>query len=412
MNLTSEKAVYETLRSVYSDGAFSTQALNRALKNSAVNDKPYITKLFYGVLDKSVQFDYIIAKAAAQPPQNAVAILIKIGLYLLRYTATPDYAAVSKTVELAKQSGKTGAEGFINAVLKKSKEIRLPKPDTASGLAVVASYPEWIVKRLAADYGFAFAHDFLMCTLPTETHIRVNRNRIGVAEFEEKYPFILRTPSKYGYYATNTQMNKLDKREFIVQSFASMDAVQYYLDGIAPKNILDLCAAPGGKSVYLKELLGEAEIVACDIYAHRVELIRKYVEDAASSVTVVQNDATVFNPDFAGKFDLVVCDAPCSGIGVAGKKPEILWNRKEEDVAELSALQSKILNVAAAYVKPGGRLCYSTCTVFKAENDEVCERFLKAHREFSKTKDFLRLYPHIDNCDGFFAASFTLGDKK
>jgi len=407
MNLTSERAVYETLRAVYSEGAFSTQVLNRALKNAAVTDKAYITKLFYGVLDKSDQFDYIIAKCAAEKPQNAVAILIKIGLYLLRYTVTPDYAAVSKTVELAKQSGKTGAEGFINAVLKKSKDIKLPKSDTVLGISVVASYPEWIVKRLVSDYGFSFAQDFLMCSLPTETHIRVNRNRTAVPEFEEKYPFILRTPSKYGYNATNTQMSKLDKREYIVQSFASMDAVQYYLHGIAPQSILDLCAAPGGKSVYMKELLPEASITACDIYAHRAELIRKYVEDAGSVVTVVQNDATVFNPDFAGKFDLVVCDVPCSGIGVAGKKPEILWNRKEEDIGELSALQTKILNVAAGYVKSGGRLCYSTCTVFKAENDEVCERFLREHKEFSKTKDFLRLYPHTDGSDGFFAASFT-----
>ena len=407
MNLIAEKLVYETLKSVYADGAYSTQALNRALKNAAVNDKAYITKLFYGVLDKSIQFDYIIGKTAADKPQNAVAILIKIGLYLLRYTNTPDYAAVNKAVELARQSGKVGVEGFINAILKKSKDIKLPKPDTALGLSVVASYPEWIVKKLIADNGFVFAHDFLLCELPTDTHIRVNQNRISITEFEQKYPFILRNKSKYGYYVTHTQQHKLDKRDYLIQSLSSMFAAQYYIDGISPKRMLDLCAAPGGKSIYIKELLPDTEVMACDIYAHRVELIRKYAEDAGVSVAVVQNDATVLVSDYVEQFDLVVCDVPCSGIGVAGKKPEILWNRKEEDIAELSALQSRILNVAEQYVKPGGRLCYSTCTVFRAENEQVAEMFLKEHKNFQKEKAFLRLFPHTDVCDGFFVAAFT-----
>ncbi|MCL2062217.1 MAG: methyltransferase domain-containing protein [Firmicutes bacterium] len=406
-DLAAERIVYDTLKSVFSSGAYSTQALHRALKNAAPAHRPYITKLFYGVLDKSIQFDYMIAALTQKKPQNAVALLLKIGLYLLRYTDTPEFAAVHKTVQLAKLTGKRGAEGFINAALKNSVAVSLPSADTPQGLSVVASYPEWIVKRLIEDYGFTFTRDFLLYQLPVSTHIRVNQNRISAEEFAQKYPLALQNPSEYGYYVTHNMQSALEKSDYTVQSLASMKAVRRYTQDFSPKHVLDLCAAPGGKSVYLKQLFPSAHITACDIHAHRVQLIRQYAAAAGAEITVLQNDALIHNPDFTDRFDLVVCDAPCSGIGVAGKKPEILWNKNEHDITQLAKLQFDMLIKAADYVCGGGRLCYSTCTVFKEENDRVAQRFLSARPDFTLHGEAARFFPHTDGCDGFFVAVFV-----
>jgi 16S rRNA (cytosine967-C5)-methyltransferase len=412
MNLEAERAVYDALRGVFSDGVYSNVGLNRALKNISPAERPYVTRLFYGVLDQSVQFDYIIDKLADKKPQNAVVVLLKIGLYLLRYTETPAYAAVQKTVELCKLVGKKGTEGFVNAALKSSQSVALPNADSAEGLAVNVSYPVWLVQRIAAEYGFAFAKEFLSFRLPTETHIRVNRLKIGAEEFAQTYPKAVKKPSEYGYYVTHNVQNQLKQGDYLVQSLASMRAVYRYTDGIDPKTVLDVCAAPGGKAVYIKELFPLADVTACDIRPHRVELMRGYAKIAGAEIQVTEADASVYNPTHDGRFDLVICDAPCSGIGVAGKKPEILWNRKEGDIEKLAALQTKILNNAARYVREGGRLGYSTCTVFKAENDAVAERFLKENPHFTRDGEPLRLFPHTDGCDGFFAVNFLKGTDK
>ena len=405
MNLESEKAVYEALKSVYSDGAFSTIVLNRVLKSAPLDNKAYITNLFYGVLEKSIQLDYIISQTAKEKPQNAVAVVLKIGLYLLRHSTTPDFAAVNKTVELARLVGKIGVEGFVNAVLRKSKEIKLPSTNTLHGLSVNASYPEWIIKKLTDDFDLDFAKAFVLYDKVIQTHIRPNTKNISKEKFEEKYPRMPKRATEFGYYVSHGLQKELQKTDYIIQSLGSMRAIDYLVKGKQPKKILDLCAAPGGKSVLLKQLFPEAEIVACDIHSHRIELIKKYADNVGVELTVKHNDARVLNEEFVDAFDIVLCDVPCSGIGVANKKPEIILRKSDDDVNNLSELQFKILSMASNYVKKGGRLGYSTCTVFKTENDKVVEKFLKTHKSYAKDGDYLKLFPHIDHCDGFFASN-------
>ncbi len=415
-DLICERTVYSLLFDVFSKKAYSSVILDKTLKSLPVEqkDKDYITKVFYGVLDKSLQFDYIISSLCKTEPKTAIKIILKIGFYLLRYMSTPVYAAVNKTVELAKVLGKGGASGFVNAVLKKSVDFSLPAITDNKSLSIVSSSPLWLVEELIEDYGFDFTCSLLRFDVSPLTHIRINLFKITKPDFEKKYPFLLCNSSKYGYYVTHNTILKLEKVDYIIQSYSSIAASNYYFEESSRK-ILDLCAAPGGKSVLLKELYYkngiEANITACDVHPHRVELIKKYAASAGCSFEIMQNDATVFKSEWAGAFDLVICDVPCSGIGVAGSKPEILLNRKQEDIEPLTQLQLNILQTASKYVKTGGFLCYSTCTVLKKENREVVDKFLKNNLDFAITADSkeLNLFPHIDNCDGFYAVKLIKG---
>lgn len=404
MNLSSEVAVYSLLLSVLVDGGYSSVELNKVLNGVKVDERPYITRLFYGVLDKSVQFDYIISKLASKKPKSAVVILIKMGLYLLRYSDTPDYASVSKIVELAKEVGKKGTEGFINAVLKKSSSVELSDSTDRVTLSINASCPEWIVGKFIKDYGFEFTRDYLMHKENTLTHIRANTSNITIAEFEKKYDIKSVNNVNIGYYVTHNTIKTLNNADFVVQSRSSILAVDYYSKDESPKKILDLCASPGGKSVLLKQTFPDASVVSCDIHAHRVELIKKYASNVGVDLNVVSNDATVLNKEWIDGFDMVVVDVPCSGIGVKGKKPEVMFNRRPEDIPALAKLQLDILTIASNYVCKGGVLCYSTCTTLKQENEKVVNVFMENNKEYAIDKPYLSLFPHIDNCDGFFVA--------
>ena len=210
-------------------------------------------------------------------------------------------------------------------------------------------------------------------------------------------------------------MKSLPDTAFTPQSLSSMLAAEYYLAALGRPSgrVLDVCAAPGGKAVYMSEK-GAYDITACDKYPHRLSLTEKYAARMGASVCVEQNDATKLREAWRGRFDLVVCDVPCSGIGVLASRPDIARNRSAGGMAELPALQYAVLKTSAAYVAPGGALCYSTCTVLKEENEAVVERFLRDGEFALYTPKFpygfvrdgvLKTYPQ-DGMDGFFAAAF------
>ena len=408
-----QKIVYNLLCSVYKDGAYSGIVLNDELKcldNS--DDKSYVTAMFYGVLEKDVVLSYYVSRLCAKKPKNSVKILLKIGIYLLKFTSTPDYAVIDNVVKLCKIIGKKEVSGFINAVLRKTKEIELPiEEKTAESLSLYCSVPLWIAQNLISDYGYDKAKAILSAKLNTKTHVRPNLSKITAVEFEKRIENYEKSP--LGYYVESGELKKFRDYEYTVMSLASMYAVRYYNSGIKrASNVLDTCSAPGGKAIYLEEI-GLHNVVACDIHKHRVNLIKQYAKRMGSNITVKQNDATVYCGDWLEKFDAVICDVPCSGIGVISSKPDILLNRNREDVVALSDIQLKILQTSANYVKKGGTLFYSTCTVMNKENDEVVEKFLSSRNDFAiekfdcgliKSDDngFVRLLPDDNGCDGFF----------
>lgn len=420
--LSKELIVYNLLTKILKDGAYSNIELDDVLSDIASdNERAYITYFVYGVLDKHIQLEYIINKLVEKPPKFAIKLIIEMGLYMLKYMRTPDYAAINKIVGLANCLGKAGISGFVNGVLRNSVSFSLPTRDIGDTkyLSIMFSYPEWLVGMLIKQYGYDFARDFCSFETDKRTHIRFNGLITTKQDFERKLVGFgidcSKNNTSLGYYVEHSTMQKLKFDEFTPQALASMIAVQCY----APKNIhegkaLDVCAAPGGKAVYFYELTN-LEVTACDIHPHRIDLIKKYADRMKAKLNVELSDALVMKDEWKDSFDVVICDVPCSGTGVINSKPDIKLNRKPEDIAQLNILQYDILKNSAKYVKAGGDLLYSTCSVLKQENEKIIDKFLENNMDFIveriespyvKTNDngYVNLFPQENNTDGFFIA--------
>ncbi len=417
-DFTIERTAYGVLSGIYSGGAYSSIELDRALDIAPPQARGKITALVYGVLDKSARLDYVISSVAERKVKTGLSVLLKMGLYELLYGSEPDYAVVSRYVAFAKKR-MSGVAGFVNAVLRRAKGVTVPDggSDPAS-LALKYSRPEWAVRRLVEDFGDR-AEKILSAGNNNLTHIRRNGLRIGREEFDNliveksKNEQIIRT--KFGYYVTHSTLRALDPKLYTAQSISSVMAAGIFAENL-PENarVLDLCAAPGGKAIYIKELLPLSSVTACDVHPHRVNLIRSYADRMGADIKVMQNDATKIRAEWKNSFDAVICDVPCTGSGLINSSPDILLFKKDEDVAALASLQQRILTAAAEYVEPGGVLAYSTCSLFRAEDEAVVSEFLAAHDTYSaeptglpygETKDGLtRFFPDTHGCDGFFVA--------
>ena len=403
VSIRRERVCYDALSAVFRDGAYSAQALNEALSSARKaaggekvgflsEDSVYVTRLFYGVLEKNLTLEYVIGKLVSKRPKLSVYVILKMGAYMIRYMSTPDYAIVDRCVELAKQLGKSGTSGFINAVLRKVSSIKLPESEEEDPgyLSFKCGLPVWLAEKFSAEYGESTTEQ-IMRAEEFRTHIRLG-NSVDAQKFENACSKVLNlaeSKTKFGYYVTHNALNKLlsdgilRKNDYAVQSLASATATHCYADGLKQGDkILDLCAAPGGKAVYLAELTG-CKIIACDIHKHRLELIRSYAKRMGVEIETCLNDACVEKEKWLGAFDCVVCDVPCSGTGDLRSRPDILLWRTPEGVGELSKLQSRILRQAARYVKPRGKLCYSTCSLLCEENENVIEGFLRHNSEFA-----------------------------
>lgn len=400
-NYERQKFVYGLLCKVYFDKAYCGIVLNDGIGLAPEGDRAFITKVFYGVIEKDVYLNYALSALVKQSPQPKVELVMKIGLYQLYFTDQAPYAVVSSSVDLVKSIGKKEVAGFVNATLKNYKKVRFPdKTDKINYLSVFGGVPVWLAKKLSAEYGFDSALETLTFRLTDKTHIRNNPAVISKEELKNKYGLL--DQSEYGFFVGAEQLKKMAPDEYTVQSLSSMKAVKIYLGDLSGGKVLDVCAAPGGKSVYIAQS-GSFAVTACDIHEHRVELIKKYAARMKENLFVVRNDAEKDNEQWHDAFDVVVCDVPCSGIGVIRSKPDVLLNRKEADIPVLARSQKKILGVSAEYVKPGGRLCYSTCTVLKEENEKVVESFLGNNPGFELISEKTML-PQNDGCDGFFVA--------
>ena len=404
--LSADKALYNALHMVFVEGSYCAPAITRALKGFKIlRQHPFVTSAFYGVLDNNVRLEKLISELCEKRPDKNSAVVLKIGMYYCNYADMPAYAAVNRGVDLAKAVG--ACSGFINAVLKKSIDYSPKFNSELEKFSYTFSTPEWLCRQLIIDYGEAKAASILGAVLPQKTHIRAVKNRITKEEFNAAVGEAQFT--EYGCYVDRATQDKLREGTFAVQSLSSMRAVNTYIKGISYGDVLDLCAAPGGKSVYLSEL-GDFKITACDVYPHKLDLMRGYAKKLGAKIKVALNDATEPNNDFTGKFDIVIADCPCSGTGTLKTKPDILINRKPEDIKELTELQIKILNAAAEYCRPSGVLCYSTCSILKAENEQITQRFLAEHGNY-KLIDEVKLLPDTDKCDGFYIARFLRGIK-
>lgn len=395
---------YLILEKVYSGGKYLKQAISETPVEYI--NRARTVKICYGVLEKDIYLTHILGANVNKQPKAAIKLILKIALYMLEFMDKHNYMVVDCAVELCKKLGKAGASGFVNAFLRGYKIPPLPE-NRDERICITTSSPMWLVKKLYRSYkGEA---EKILSAPSAGVCVRFVRNA-------EKYldkPHI-DTPFENVYIFGNfVRDGGYDSGDYTFQSVGSAAICA----AIPPcENLLDACAAPGGKSVLLSEKC--KSVVSCDIHAHRVTLINSYINRmGVKNVTAYLKDSSVFYGEFENKFDTVLCDVPCSGTGVINENPDIKLFRKQEDIEELNEIQLAILENCSRYVKSGGRLFYSTCSVLPEENDSVVYNFLQSNKKFApeiptsplahvKTKWGLQFLPHISLGAGFYVAAF------
>lgn len=420
----------ELLNKTFRSGGYSNIQLGSALKSAEMDerDKKLCTAIYYGVIERRITLDYVISGLSSRPLakiDDVILNILRCGLYQILYMdSIPDNAAVSESVTLAKQFRKTSASGMVNVVLRNfirsGKEIKYTK-DEKKAASVRYSVPTELIESLVADYGKELAFSHLEYSLKTpETFLRMNQLRCTESELSAALGgvTIAKTALSGCYTADDGAVMGTEafrKGMFHVQDMSS----QICCNVLAPKEedkVLDICAAPGGKTFTMAELMnGKGRIYAFDLHEKRVKLIRDGAERLGlENITASAGDATKYNPDLP-KFTKILCDVPCSGFGVISRKPEIKYKPLCE-FEKLPEIQYSIAENALSYLEIGGEMVYSTCTLRKAENDEVVERLLAAHPELESVefpeilgrKFFGRatLFPEYGSGDGFFIAKF------
>lgn len=381
--------------------AYSNLALDGVLQSSDVSarDKAFISRLFYGVIERKATLDYIISLYSSKPLQKHDTVILetlRMGIYQLLYMdSVPDNAAVNESVELVKQLGKKSAAPFVNAVLRSfirdDKKFALPK-NRLQKFCVEYSCSADLAKKLIDQYGEDKASEFLKRSLePHKLYLRVNNTKTDcdslITDFSKngvsvKKCMLLDNCLEAEPFGSVENNELFKKGYYHVQDLSS----QLCCAALEPKKgekILDICSAPGGKAFTITEMAGdECELYACELHDKRVKLIKNGAERLGlKSIKALQNDAKVYNESFP-KFDKILCDVPCSGTGVIRSKPEIKYADLKK-FEGLPKIQYDILSTAAKYLKVGGELVYSTCTVLKEENELVIEKFLKENKNFA-----------------------------
>ena len=406
------KTAVKVLVKIEKEGTYSNLGVAEALKNSELNlqDKSLATAIIYGVLDRKITLDYILSKFLKTPINKTepfTLMVLRSALYQIKYMdKIPESAAVNEAVKIMKSSKFSRNAGFVNGVLRSvlRTEVEIPKGDSAEDLSVRYSCPLWIVESFLKDYGLADTKALLEESLkPAPTVLRINTVKADISEIEKEYEIKENSIElTKGIDISNSELYK--KGLVYAQDYASQRAVEI----LSPKSgdrVLDLCSAPGGKAFTMANLMGnKGEIIACDLYPHRVELIERTAKRLGLDIikTAVA-DATRYNPKL-GEFDCVLCDVPCSGLGVIRRKPEIKYNALP-CLEELKNIQLSILKNAVKYLKKGGKLLYSTCTLRREENEKLVISFQKEYNDLCKVYEHTFM-PHKDGTDGFYCALF------
>ena len=444
--LTARGAALEVLTAVAERQAYSNLMLNSVLEKGDLSpqDARLATELVYGTIQRQYALDWILenlVKKGLQSLEPWVVQLLRLSLYQLRFLdKVPNHAAVNEAVRLAKQRGHKGIAGLVNGVLRnylrQQHKWRLPEnPKTVKDLALVTSHPEWMVRRFQKSYGVENARALLQANnqVPPLT-LRSNSLRISSQELLEalkkEYPTsklkksLLSEQGVIMQGGGNPITSNLYREGFFTFQDESSMLVSEVVDPQPGQRGLDACAAPGGKTTHLAEKMNnQGTLLACDLYAHKVRLIQQNATRLGlTMIEAFQADARQLSQSLTTEpFDFVLLDAPCSGLGVIRRKPEIKW-RKEGEIEPLLSLQRQLLESVSSLVRLGGTLVYSTCTMDPRENEEQVAAFLAAHPSFRLDSEIearlpepvrrkgivregmVQLLPHHFNSDGFFIA--------
>ncbi len=410
------KFAVKALIKIENEASYSNLTLNSLFADSEISgsDKALATRLVYGVLERKITLDYVLGNFIKTPLKKVQVfslMSLRIALYQIMFMdKIPQSAAVNESVKLVKQSKESRNSGFVNAVLRNilRSETFLPNGESISDLSIIYSCPKEIIESFIKDYGIESTKELLKSSLePAPLTIRVNTLKTDIDTFKKNIgvecvdtTLIGGLILKQGIDVAKNQLYK--DGHFYVQDLASQTVVSV-LSPKANERMLDMCSAPGGKSFSSAVLMeNKGEIISCDLYDHKCRLIKASAKRLGLSIIKpIVCDATVFDGDL-GLFDCVLCDVPCSGLGIIRRKPEIKYKNFDE-FDNLPQIQLAILENAKNYLKNNGRILYSTCTLRKAENDNIVNEFLAKNPEF-QLKYSHTFMPHIDGTDGFYCA--------
>ena len=418
--ITAREAALLALNDILYNGKYSNIAVKEMLgkcRGMDKTEKAFFTNLVYGVISRHFTLEYVISQYSSiklKKLARYVKIILELGFYQIIYLdKVPESAAVNESVKLSKRYCKKGSDRFINGVLRAFLKNRCVIPD--DDLAVKYSFSQEMTKMFLEQFGYEFS-DQLMQALntPPDIMLRPNNLKTDADKLSELLTSdgIENTVTDYGMVISDgfdVASNRLYKEGY----FTPQDRGAYTASMVlAPKEgetIIDMCSAPGGKATHIAELIKDnGNILAFDIHEHKVSLIDNSAKRLGlKSINAQVGDSAVYNRELNGIADRVLCDVPCSGWGIIRRKPDIKLSHT--DLCELYDIQKKILDNGAKYVKIGGCIVYSTCTVNKKENEEIISEFLSKNKNFEKTYE-KTFYPNIDGCDGFYVCRLNKND--
>ncbi|MFZ7121152.1 MAG: 16S rRNA (cytosine(967)-C(5))-methyltransferase RsmB [Eubacteriaceae bacterium] len=434
MDYPREVAV-KILYNINNCGSYSNISLQKKLSDNKLKDidKSFISHIVYGIIKNLNYIDWIISKSSKTKFNKIskwIKEILRLGVYQVFFLdKVPDFAAVNECVKLSRKYSKGKADKFVNGVLRniiRNKESILKHKFCGDDeLIIKYSYPEWLVDYLKEQYTMDEIKKYLVESLTTApTSIRVNTLKSNKEELKKSL-------SSDGIIFED---NNICHESMIIKDFSDITRYKAYQEGLFfiqdeaatlvvdildPKpgeKVLDMCSAPGGKTTHIGEKLeNQVGLIARDIYEHKINLIKENCKRLdLQNIKIELKDGVNFYKEDINMYDKILLDAPCSGLGILRRKPDIKWKIKSNDIESIISIQKKLILNAYKYLKPGGTLVYSTCTINKHENDGIVSYLLKEYpnakvlkitnynKEITIEGKYIQTFPKLNEYDGFF----------
>lgn len=426
------KALYK----IDKEEAYVNIALDEIIKENKRKledrDIGFVSEIVYGVTTWKLTIDEIIKKYSKLRIKKIspwILNILRMGIYQIVFLdRVPKSAAVNESVNLAKRYGHKGSSNFVNAILrkveKKDYETFFEIENPMERISKTTSMPIWIIEELLKENDIEKVEEICKASnLKPKVEVRINRLKTDKQELEKllKERNITFQEGKIKDFFVLEKTKNIEQLDLFRQGYFTIQdegagLIAKIVDPKSNEVILDACSSPGGKTTYMAELMdNKGEIIAWDLHSHRIKLVEETAKRLGIHIVKTEcQDATIYKEEYKEKFDKILLDVPCLGIGVLKRKPDIKWKRKPEDIEEITQIQQNILETCAKYLKPNGQLIYSTCSIFKEENDSIIDKFLQKNTNFVYSKieipdlenntekiNKIQLYQN-EETDGFF----------
>ena len=434
---TALKTLYKIDKNEGYSNIILNEELEKSKKNLSEKDIGLISEIVYGTITWRLTIDEIIKKYSKIKFKKLslwILNILRMGIYQIIFLdKIPKSATVNESVNLAKRYGHKGSANFVNAILRKVNKNDYKNFSNIlydeDRISKLFSMPKWIIEELLKEMNMENVEQICKCSnMKPKINIRVNNLKTNKQKLKEELlkrnidfkngkleDFIIVEKMK------NIESLDLFKKGFFTIQDEMAGLISIVLEPQKGQNILDCCSAPGGKTTYIAELINDkGNIEAWDIHEHRVKLVQENAKRLGiTCINTKVQDAIIYNEENKDKYDKILLDVPCLGLGVLKRKPDIKWTRNKEDIEEISKLQMQILDTCSKYLKKGGELVYSTCSILKSENEEIIENFVQKNYDFEivnlndkfkkfnqdkyKSSSYIKLFQDSEN-DGFFIA--------